>query len=466
MTPLRNPVAAPALHAAQRARLVRGFARRFGWQLLWRLLAVLGLAAGALWALWPPALPATAALLGGAALAVLASLVRRVWQTNLDLARLADLLRHGDLTQTFDPRAADSGFVDLALALDGLVGDLRERARAERATHGHWQSLVEQVPTPLLAIDDGTGEVELMNHAARRLFDRPHGQRLADFAVYGEGVLAGLRRTEASYHIDLAPPDDAAQRLRVTQSRVVHLGRARRLLALQPVQDDIAAAQLALSGDLVRVLSHEVMNSLTPVTSLAASAATAAAGLPASDEAARLQSATAAVARRSGGLLRFVQDFRQLAHTPQLRVQALPAAPLARHLALLFESQWPRAAVALHLHVNPPDLTIRADPMLLEQVLLNLLRNAAQACTATPAASVVELRIATARSGRALIEVHDNGPGVPEALREDIFLPFFSTRPQGSGIGLSLARQVALTHGGSIQAWASPLGGACFRLVI
>lgn len=459
MTPWPLRVARPA---APRTR----FEHRFGWQLLWRLLIVLGLAAGALWALWPPALPATGALLAGAALAMLANLLRRVWQTNLELARLAELLRHGDLAQTFDPRAADSGFVELAHALEALVDDLRERARADAAAHGHWQSLVEQVPTPLLAIDDDTEQVELMNHAARRLFDRPHGQRLADFGVYGEGVVQGLRRTDATHHIDLAPADDAAQRLRVTQSRVVHLGRARRLLALQPVQADITAAQLALSGNLVRVLSHEVMNSLTPVTSLAASAAAAAAGLPASDEAARVQAATAAVARRAGGLLRFVQDYRQLSQVPQVQPQALPAAPLARHLALLFETQWPRAEVALHLHVNPPEIVLRADPMLLEQALLNLLRNAAQACITKSPAAVVELRIGAARSGRALIEVHDNGPGVPEALREDIFLPFFTTRAEGSGIGLSLARQMALTHGGSIQALASPLGGACFRMVI
>jgi len=216
----------------------------------------------------------------------------------------------------------------------------------------------------------------------------------------------------------------------------------------------------------VRVLSHEVMNSLTPVTSLAASAAAAAAGLSDSEAAARVQSATAAVARRASGLLRFVQDYRQLTQVPVVQRQALPAAALARHLALLFESQWPREQLALRLFVNPPDLVLSADPTLLEQVLLNLLRNAAQACIHHAPDAVVELRIGAAHSGRALVEVHDNGPGVPEGLREEVFLPFFTTKPEGSGIGLSLARQVALAHGGSVHVHTSPLGGACLRLVV
>jgi two-component system, NtrC family, nitrogen regulation sensor histidine kinase NtrY len=444
-------------------------APRFVWQLAWRVAALPVLAALMVWAAQAPLLPATLLVLGAGFLGVGASLWRLVRSTNLELARLVDALRHRDLAQNFQPLARDAGFPDLAAAFEGLLTTLRDDTHAQRAQADQWQSLVEQVPTPLLivtAADDGEHRVQLLNRAARRLFDRAQGQRLADFVVYGPALVEALRSDAPSQAVDVAPADDAVVRFRLTQARRSHGGQVQRLVALQPVQSDIDEAQMALARDLVRVLSHEVMNSLTPVTSLAASAAQQAALLPSQTDHDNLKQATAAVARRAQGLMQFVERYRDMARAPVVLVSSLPAQPLADDLATLFRAEWPAHRVALQCRVEPAGLLLRADADLLTQVLHNLLRNAAQASLAHSGAASVVLRMARAPSGGSLIEVSDNGPGIAPALREDVFLPFFTTKAEGSGVGLSLARQVVLAHGGSIRVEPSALGGACLRVVL
>jgi signal transduction histidine kinase len=120
----------------------------------------------------------------------------------------------------------------------------------------------------------------------------------------------------------------------------------------------------------------------------------------------------------------------------------------------------------IQLAVEPPDLTIDADPDLLSQVLINLLRNGAEAAGGSAKAPAVSLRFSTARSGAAQIEVADNGPGIPQELARDIFLPFFTTKAEGTGVGLSVVRQLVIAHGGSIVVENGPQGGALFRILI
>jgi two-component system nitrogen regulation sensor histidine kinase NtrY len=140
--------------------------------------------------------------------------------------------------------------------------------------------------------------------------------------------------------------------------------------------------------------------------------------------------------------------------------------PWARELESLFRAGDWSAGVTLALDVKPETLVIDADPDLLCQVLINLLRNAAEAARGHSTQPEVGLGFNGLGGGRVRIEVADNGPGVPEPLRQDVFLPFFTTKAKGTGVGLSLARQVILAHGGSIALAESPGGGAMFRILI
>ncbi|MBL8329371.1 MAG: hypothetical protein JNJ71_11000 [Rubrivivax sp.] len=446
------------------------FAQHLSWQLAWRL-GLAGLLLGALvWACQPPLRPATATVLLLALAATGASLWRLLQRTHQLLARLLQALRHGDHAQTFSAPAHDAGYDELATELEALLGAVRERQQQLRAAQAQSQGLIEQVPTPLLLVDcstPGQETVQLLNPAARALLPGlPAQLSLPELEPYGPALVAALQSSQATQAVDLEPADEGRQRLRMLQGELRQGARVLRLVALQPVQRDIDQAQQALAGDLVRVLTHEVMNSLTPVTSLAVSAAEQAARLPPGQGHDGLQAATAALARRAQGLMDFVQRYRTLSQPPVLQPVSVPLPGLVQELEHLFRAEWP--GVQWAAQIEPPASQVQADAQTLPPVLLNLLRNAAQAALAArgPGLARVQLQLAATPSGRVRFDIDDNGPGIPPALREEVFLPFFTTRPEGSGVGLSFVRQIVLAQGGSVLALDSPLGGARLRVLL
>lgn len=430
---------------------------------LLRLAALVALGSVLLWAVSHPNLLATALLTGLAMLALFLDLLRVVRRTNLEVARLTSALAAGDLAQRFTAQPPDLGFPKLGQAMDQLMSRLREEMTSARADAAHLSGLLQQVPIALLTLD-AHEQVTLLNDAARRLFDRPHGSALSALGVYGADLPQALRELREPRVVRLSPPDDAALRLRASQTALTRRGQALKLIALQPIESELDATEMALSRDLVRVLTHEIMNSLTPVLSLARTAAGLSAALPESPSGAELRAALETVERRAAGLMQFVERYRELSAPPALALADFPVELLLGDLQRLFRAEWPAEEVALAIDAAP-DLRLTADRQLLEHALLNLLRNAAQACHQRGGGRV-RVRARAARRGRVLLEVEDDGPGIPEGLRDDVFLPFFTTRPQGSGVGLSLAKQIVVAHGGSIRVEPSSLGGACLRVVL
>jgi signal transduction histidine kinase len=238
------------------------------------------------------------------------------------------------------------------------------------------------------------------------------------------------------------------------------------VISILPVQSELGALEVAAQADLVRVLTHEIMNSLTPVTSLARTGAELVATAAKDDAAlADAKTATETVARRAEGILRFVESYREFAQTPEIHRRQFKAQAWAEEIMRLALANAAERKIDARVEVEPATMSLNADPELLAQVLLNLLRNSLRATTDVDP-SVVVLGLAREPNGHFLIEVRDNGPGIPADRREDIFLPFYTTHKGGSGVGLSFARQVALAHGGSICALDAPEGGANLRMVI
>ena len=229
---------------------------------------------------------------------------------------------------------------------------------------------------------DADDHVELLNNAARRLFSRPHGKRLADFAAYGATIVDDLRRSDSTQVVRLNPSDDAVLHMRLIQTQVTRMGRLQRLIALQPIQSDIDATEMALSCDLVQVLTHEIMNSLTLVMSLyksaAAMSATPADGQDKNND--EVRDAIGIVARRTEGLMQFVGRYREITGSPVIKRGTFLIAHLWRDLELLFRAYWPAEKINLQIESQPADSYMHADRQLLEHVLINCLRNAAQAC--------------------------------------------------------------------------------------
>jgi two-component system nitrogen regulation sensor histidine kinase NtrY len=441
-----------------------GFRRRFEFGLAWRTLVLML----AIWlfmhSLSMPDLRAARLVAAFVAFAALASLWQFIRRTNFQVARFIESVRFEDYSQRFsDP--SGGGFDVLGDTLDAALKSLQARHVQASGEARYLSAIVDDSPSALLSVDED-GRIELLNKAARQLFARQPLTRREDLVALGAEMAAAADLPPGTRKITRLMIDGIPHRAIFASAQVARLDGGVTILSILPVQSELGALEVAAQADLVRVLTHEIMNSLTPVTSLARTSAEMVAS--AEQQGADLgdvRVATETVARRAEGILRFVESYREFAQTPEVRRRSFLALPWAEELLRLALANADERHAGAALEVLPDTLKISADPELLAQALLNLLRNAFRV-TSDVANPVVVLAITRQPGSRFRIEVRDNGPGIPAERREDVFLPFYTTHKGGSGVGLSFARQVALAHGGSISAGDSPEGGASIALMI
>jgi two-component system nitrogen regulation sensor histidine kinase NtrY len=440
-----------------------GFRHRFEFGLAWRTIAL----GAALWlfliALDTPVLRAGRIVAFVIALIALGSLWGYIRRTNFIVSRFVESVRFEDYSQRFsDP--SGGGFDVLGETLDRALKSLQERHRKENAETRFLSAVVDDAPSALLTID-GEGRIEMLNKAARQLFARVPLSRVEDLEALGPELVAAAQLPPGSRKITRLTLEGAPQKAIFASAQVARLDNPVTVLSILPVQSELGALEVAAQVDLVRVLTHEIMNSLTPVTSLARSGADLVAAAKDAGGLAEARAATETVARRAEGILHFVQSYREFAQTPDVHRRTFKARTWGEELLQLALANAGERPIDVRLEVEPETLNLTADPELLAQAVLNLLRNAVRV-TAEVASPVIVLSISRNRHGQFLVEVRDNGPGIPADKRDDIFLPFYTTHKGGSGVGLSFARQVALAHGGSIAALDAAEGGARLQLVV
>ena len=178
----------------------------------------------------------------------------------------------------------------------------------------------------------------------------------------------------------------------------------------------------------------------------------------------KISNAAETMSRRAGNLMQFVTNFRKLTRLPSPEREVVKVQSLFDHVSQIFYSNGSKNKVKLITEINPPELELDVDPEQMEQALINLLRNAAQELSNREDGEI-KLTAGFNRRGRIYIEVSDNGAGIEEDILSKIFVPYFTTKPEGSGIGLALTRQIMTVHGGFISASNCEDGGACFKMV-
>ena len=234
------------------------------------------------------------------------------------------------------------------------------------------------------------------------------------------------------------------------------------LVSLQDIGAELEEQEMEAWQRLTRVLTHEIGNSVAPIASLAGTAnGLLRSGTPSPEDAADVREALATIERRSQGLMRFVEAYRSLTRVPKPTFALFPVRDLFGDAQTLLRTSFRTAGVALEADVEPAGLELVADRALIEQVVLNLLLNALQAIDGR--GGRVVLRASVGPAGRPVVEVEDDGPGIPAEALGRVFVPFYTTKAAGSGIGLSLSRQVLRLHGGRLLVRSRP-GSTVFTL--
>ncbi len=440
------------------------FRRKFEFGLAWRTIALIAAVLLVIKAAMTPGLRAGLVVAALVALGALASLWNFIRRTNFLVSRFIESVRFEDYSQRFsDP--SGGGFDVLGETLDHALKTLAARHARESAETRYLSGIVDDAPSALLSVNED-GRVEILNKAARQLFARRPLNRVSDLEELGPELGAAARLPAGTRKITRLVLDGVPQKAIFASAQVARLDKPVTIMSILPVQSELGALEVAAQADLVRVLTHEIMNSLTPVTSLARTGADLVAAAAKKDDAlGDAKSATETVARRAEGILRFVESYREFAQAPEVHRRPFRARPWAEEIMRLALANATGRDIDARVEVTPKTLSVDGDAELLSQAVLNLLRNSIRA-VADVSSPIVALSLTREATGHCRIEVRDNGPGIPEDRRDDIFLPFYTTHKGGSGVGLSFSKQVALAHGGSICALTAPEGGANIRLVI
>jgi signal transduction histidine kinase len=292
-------------------------------------------------------------------------------------------------------------------------------------------------------------------------------------------------RQETLYQtlIKLQPNDSQVVKIKVDKNPVQLLISTRsfkmqqhqlKLVALKNIGNTLDQTETEAWQKLLRVMTHEIMNSVAPIASLAdtmlkhlqqdkAKYATENQLQPNQELLQDTEEVIGVIQNRSEGLLKFAQIYRNLSKITDLYLTYVYVAELFQSVAALIRPRLEEENIKLDIQLDNKDLTLKADPHLLEQVLINLVLNAERAVK-EKANACIQLTASLQENNKVVLEVTDNGTGIPEELLDSIFIPFFTSYKDGSGIGLSLAKQIMTLHKGSIQVNSRVGVGTTFRL--
>jgi len=400
------------------------------------------------------------------------SLIRFINHTNRELESFLAGLRFGDFQQTYTIAHLGPSFRSLEKMLHDTVGKFKSLRIEKQKQAVYNQTLIQHLPIPFFIVHSD-GRVEILNNATRRTFNVADITNTGELLNFGAGFQRDVLQIQPGEALLTTIELSGTQEyFTLTATQLISNGKSHKLVSLQSVQSQIDATELATWQNLLRVTSHEILNSLAPVSSCAQTAKTLV------DEVIRndiqneglaedlhdIQESLDTVLRRSEGLTRFIQSYRQLSRMPPPDKARISVSKYFQHIQTLVQDELARKNIQLEFHYKPNSLSLLADKDMLDQVVINLIRNASDALAEARAATI-EVSAYTDSKQRTVLEVNDNGPGIPDDLAEQIFMPFFTTKNQGSGIGLALVRYIMLSHGGAATYAPNPERGSCFRLV-
>jgi nitrogen fixation/metabolism regulation signal transduction histidine kinase len=398
-------------------------------------------------------------------------LYQHVLETNRKLTRFLEAVRYSDFTAGFNK---DSSLGESFGNLNHMFNEVFEafrRARAEKEEN--WQYLktvVQHVSVGLISYDE-SGKIELLNNTAKRFLKANQINRIGDLAKINYELYNIITKLPAGSKTLYKPSPDLHLSINVTELRL--RGSMYKLISLQNILSELQQQEIEAWQNLTKVLRHEIMNSITPIASLAGTAIEIFQEDVICEEEDRItferesyddiMMSLRTIENRSKGLVTFVEAYRNFTSIPQPDFERVPLENLINEVVRLIRAGVAHQHVKLDVQIQPNKTIVRIDPKLIEMVLINILKNACEALDETENGQIT-LTTYTDHEQRVYIDIHDNGNGIePEAL-EKIFIPFYTTKSKGSGIGLSLSQRIMQMHHGNLTARSVVGEGTTFTL--
>lgn len=409
----------------------------------------------------------SAIILGLLTLYWIFNLIHYVERTNRELSRFLQAIRYADFSQSFRDRSLGSSFKDLDQSFMEVIKNFQKH-RAEKEEHYRYlQTVIQHVGVGLIAfLPDGT--VDLINNTAKRLLNVASLRNIKHLKNLSEELVETLFHLKSGEKTLLKVGTiEEMQQLAIYATGFRLRDKQYTLVSIQNIHRELEEKEMEAWQNMIRVLTHEIMNSITPISSLASTARDLVAAPPSGsmdpETLEDIHSSLKTIHKRSEGLLHFVQAYRNLTLIPKPKFRVVRVTELFERVKQLMEARISAEHIEVHTVVDPEGLEITADPELIEQLLINLLLNSIDALKGVENPRIDLLSQMDSR-GRVLVKVVDNGSGIVKEALEKIFIPFFSTRKKGSGIGLSLAKQIMRLHDGTIRAQSTPGTQTTFTL--
>lgn len=366
-------------------------------------------------------------------------------------------IQYDEVSMTFKSEQANADTIQLQQKLNDAFAKVRASRRERDSEYQFFKNIVQHVGIGILTFKKD-GSIQIMNSAAKRLMRVNQANNIEDLREMSEPLVEAFLKLKTGGRelVRLKSGDETIQ-LSVFAIELTLRGEELKLISMSNIQTELEEKEMEAWQNLVRVLTHEIMNSVTPISSLA--------GIVEEDLKHKLEKNTEinlkkdeledmhlslqTISKRSAGLIRFVKEFRNLTHIPKPKLSEVNVKALLDEMAMLHKKELADHGVSITVSVDPEHLSIHVDKTMIEQVLINLIKNAIQAFDDQPE-KLVEVKAYASEKGRAVISVKDNGQGIDTEAQEKIFIPFFSTKKTGSGIGLSLSKQIMRQHEGRI----------------
>ena len=390
--------------------------------------------------------------------------------TNKKLRRFFDAIKYNDFNMSFThDNKLGRTFKELNMAFKDVIDAILAERKKREQFFQQLNVVVENIGTGIISIDD-TGKVRLINRAALSLLGLENLRNVDDLNSKSPALAKVLENLNDSHRATYK--NHRGQELAITETRYKLGSDFFRLLAFQDIKAELQAKELEAWQNLTKVLRHEIMNSIAPISSLTSTLSEILAedvekhngSYTITDESLEdISEGLSTISGRSQGLIDFVNAYRDYTNLPTPEKHNISLNRLAQDAVNLLKKDFETAGVTLNFRVPKQDLRVEADPQLIQQVLINLIKNAREAVEAQQNGEVT-VNI-TSKNQEIMAEVEDNGPGITFEAREKIFMPFFSTKKRGSGIGLSLSKQIMQLHEGDILLRTELGQGATFVLV-